>query len=297
MFLITFIFAVIFSINTWSQTQYVQSTQGESDENQSFIKKTTLNYYQQVMGPTLGGQGGETYNVFQEARSPYQSFHAANLRYQWNKNWFTGVSLAAVNSYGDTLTNQQTGQKSQLLVRDEFFNARLFLGLPEFKTTPGTLFTTISYEAPTSVFSRTNHMKYGAVLSQSFAFNLPSPYWSFGFMWQYYRMFYEQNVVPPSPGYLSLARQTTVVSGGPYLGYRPNDRWGINSTVIVDWDQRGLQTGTFSFNNNLPDRMRLGVTYYPVHLKQLTSVGFFTQALINYTAATQIFGGEFSLRF
>lgn len=281
----------------FSQSQVIQTDLPQRSIGQRILDNTTLGYYHQVLGPTLKGPSGETYNVFQESRSPYQSFHAANLKYQINNDWAAGVSIAAVNAYGDTITNQQTGLKSDTKVRDEFFNTRLFVSTPALKIAPGTLFTTISYEAPTSVFARTNGMRYGAVLAQSFALNLPGYNWTAGVMWQYYRMFYEQNVVPPRNGYLSLARQTTIVSGGPYVGYRFNDRWGMNSSLTFDWDQRGNQTGSGSFNNNLPDRARLGVTYYPTKIKQLASVGLFTQTLIKYSADTQAIGGEFALKF
>jgi hypothetical protein len=264
---------------------------------EKILKKTTLNYYHQILGPTLSGAGGETYNVFQESRSPYQSFHAANIRYQLNSDWAFGLSMAAVNAYGDTITNQQTGVKNDMPVRDEFFNARAFIALPGFKTRPGTLFTTLSYEAPTSVFSRTNNMDYGLVLAQSFSINLPSYKWTAGVMWQYYRMVYGQNVVPPQNGYASLARQTVIASGGPYVGYRLNDRWSFNSSLTFDWDQRGNQTGSASFNNNLPDRARLGVSYYPSKIKQIANVGLFTQSLLKYSPETQAIGADLALKF
>ena len=279
------------------QTQVIQTDLPQQSLRQRILTNTSLSYYHQILGPTLSGPSGETYNVFQESRSPYQSFHAANLRHQINNNWALGLSIAAVNAYGDTVTNQQTGIKSETKVRDEFFNARAFVSIPSLNTRLGTLFTTVSYEAPTSVFSRTNNMRYGAVLAQSFAFTLPSVKWTAGLMWQYYRMVYEENVVPPQNGYLSLARQTTIVSGGPYVGYRLNDRWGFNSSLTFDWDQRGNQTGTGSFNNNLPDRARVGVSYYPSKIKQIANVGLFTQSLIKYSADTQAIGGEVALKF
>jgi hypothetical protein len=279
------------------QTQVIQSDMSQRTLGQRLLENTTLNYYHQLLGPTLTGAGGETYNVFQESRSPFQSFHAANLRYQINNDWSFGVSIAAVNAYGDTITNQQTGIKSETKVRDEFFNTRFFVSIPALNLPPGTLFTTLSYEAPTSVFARTNGQQYGAVLAQSFALNIPSVKWSTGLMWQYYRMFYNQNVVPPRNGYLSLARQTTIVTAGPYLGYRLNDKWGMNSSLTFDWDQRGNQTGSRSFNNNLPDRARIGISYYPTKIKNLASVGVFTQTLIKYSADTQAIGGEFALKF
>jgi hypothetical protein len=285
-----------------AQAQVLQINMPQKDFWRDLAQKTTLGYYTQLLGPTMAGTGGETYNVFQESRTPYQNFHAINLRYQVNSQWAFGASIAAVNAYGETTTSQQGGYKGTML-RDEFFNARLFLSLPPLRILPGTLFTTVSYEAPTSVVAREQDMRYGLVLAQSFAFALPSVKWTAGLSWQYYRAYYPQNVVarefnPPfgDPYTLIELRQTAILSVGPYAAYRFNDRWGMNSSVTFDWDQRGNQTSTSQFNNNLPDRARVGVSYFPT-IKNITSVGVFTQGLLKYTADTQAMGGEMALRF
>lgn len=279
-----------------NQAQVLQTQMPQRSLGRQLMQNTSLNYYTQFLGPTVGGPGGQSYNVFQEGNTPYQSFHAANIRYQFNPDWAVGASLAAVNAYGETVTSQQNGSKSTML-RDEFFNARAFVSVPSFKSDIGTLFTTFSYEAPTSVVAREDNMKYGLVLSQSFAFKLPSIKWTTGVAWQYYRAYYQQNVVPAQNGFLSYARQTTIVNVGPYLAYRFSDRWGASSSMTFDWDQRGNQTGTSSFNNNLPDRARLGVSYYPTTIKQIQNVGIFTQGLLKYTTASQAFGAELAASF
>lgn len=269
----------------------------------TFPQKTTLNYYHQVLGPTVGGPSGETYNVFQEARAPYQSFHAANLRYQINPNWAVGTSLAAVNAYGDTITNQNTGVKSDSKVRDEFFNARAFVSVPSIKLPGGTLYSTFSYEHPTSNVSKANEMKYGYVISENFQFAIPSVKWSAGVNGQYYRVELKEKVKKIPAGYYfpgstpeNIIYQTVIVSGGPWLNYRFSDKWMWGSSVTMDWDQRGYETGSKRFGNNLPDRARTGITYFPA-VKYFASVGLFTQALLKYSTDTHAVGGEFALKF
>lgn len=286
-----------------AQAQVLEIDMPQKSILRSMSEKTTLSYYHQILGPTVSGPSGETYNVFQEARSPYQSFHAASLRYDVNPDWALGVSLAAVNAYGDTVTNQQTGFKSDTKVRDEFFNARAFINLPSFETRLGTLFTTFSYEAPSSIVARQTDMRYGLVLGQGFAFKLPSVKWTAGLNWQYYRAYYKQNVVNiPANFYFqgsrpeTISRQTAIMSGGPYANYRFSDRWAWGGGLTFDWDQRGAQTSSRRVNNNLPDRMRTGVTYFP-SIKHFTSIGLFTQALIKYTSDTHSVGGELALKF
>lgn len=286
------------------QTPVLQTQMPQASLGRRLMQNTSLNYYTQFLGPTVGGPGGQSYNVFQEGNTPYQSFHAANIRYQFNPDWALGVSLAAVNAYGETVTSQQNGSRSKML-RDEFFNSRAFVAVPSLKTDVGTLFTTFSFEAPTSVVARKDDMRYGLVLSQSFAFKLPSVKWTSGVAWQYYRAYYKQNVVPPTtvqgqfgPYTLpSYARQTTIINMGPYVAYRFNDRWGASSSMTFDWDQRGNQTGGGSFNNNLPDRARVGVSYYPTKIKQIQNIGVFTQGLIKYTTASQAIGAEMAASF
>jgi hypothetical protein len=280
-----------------NQSQVLRMDMPQKSFGRELLDNTTFNYYHQFLGPTVGSSsGGETYNVFIEGRSPYQSFHAMSLRYQLPKQWAVGASLAAVNVYGDTTTSQQTGIQSELSARDEFFNARAFVSTPALPTRAGTLFTTISYEAPTSNFARENDMRFGWVLAQSFAFNIPSHKWTSGLNWQYYRMYYQQNVLPARNGMAPLPLQTTIFSGGPYLNYRFNDKWMMGSSIILDWDQRGGQADTQSFNNNLPDRARMGLSYFPA-IKYLSSVGVFTQTLLKYTVDTHAVGGEFAVRF
>ncbi len=288
----------------FAQGQVLQTQMPQQSLGRTLMQNTSLNYYTQFLGPTVGGPGGQSYNVYQEGNTPYQSFHAANLRYQFNPDWAMGVSLAAVNAYGETVTSQQNGSKSTML-RDEFFNARAFIAVPSYKSDLGTLFTTMSYEAPTSVVARQDEMRFGLVLSQSYAFKLPSIKWTAGVAWQYYRAFYKENVVGArtvngqfGPFTLaSYARQTTIFNMGPYAAYRFSDRWGATSSVTFDWDQRGKQTGTGSWNNNIPDRARVGISYYPTKIKQIQNIGLFTQGLIKYTTSSQAIGAELAASF
>jgi hypothetical protein len=181
--------------------------------------------------------------------------------------------------------------------RDEFFNARFYVSIPALNGKIGNLYTTIAYEAPTSTIARNDDMRFGWVLTQSYALNFGISKWSAGLMWQYYRAYYEQNISPsPIPRTVGFSRQTVIFSGGPYASYRMNDRWLLGSVVTFDWDQRGLQTETSEWNNNLPDRARLNLTYFP-KMKHFSSVGLFTQALLKYSPQSHALGGELSLRF
>jgi hypothetical protein len=265
---------------------------------------TSLTYYHQFLGPTLSGPGNVTYNVFQEGmdtprsgRSPLQSFHAANLRFQINPHWAVGTSLAAVDAYTRQVENRGGVINTP---QGTFFNARAYISTPAIETPVGSLFSTISYEAPTSVISRNDNMLWGWVLTESFAFKSPNPNWAFGLMGQYYRTYfsYKNNMRPPPfPGGFATPVQTVIVSGGPYVNYRFNDHWQLGSLFTFDWDQRGLQTDTSEFNNNLPHRGRLTLSYFPSKIKYLTSVGVFSQALLKYRPETTAMGADFSLKF
>jgi hypothetical protein len=275
-----------------NQAQVLQVNMPQRGIRNRIIENTTLNYYQLFSGPTASGSSSETYNVFQDGRAPLQSFHSANLRHQLNSDWNFGVSLAMTNTYTGEVKNKPTKDAPQGSVNgpgDIWYNARAYVGLPALKTAAGSFLTTIAYEAPTSVISRNNDMIYGWVFSENFAINTGSIRFSTGLMGQAYRMVYKNNIqAPPFPGGSSTPLQTMILSASPYVSYRFNDKWMAASSITFDWDQRGNQTNTTKFNNNLPDRGRAGLTYFP-NVKYFSSIGLFVQSTM--------FGGEMALRF
>jgi hypothetical protein len=292
-----------------NQAQVLQISMPQKSLGRRLWENTSLSYYQQFLGPTPSGSGAQTYNVFQEGvdspnsgRAPLQSFHSVNLRHQITTNWGVGATLSAVNGYTDTVTNKdRTGQTFQNRPDSEFFNARAYVSLPPLATRLGTFFTTLSYEAPTSSISKQDEMKWGWVAAQSFSFNLPSVKWNAGVVGQVYRIYYKNNVqAPPFPvsmGGRPTPLQTMIVSGGPYVNYRFSDKWMVGSVLTFDWDQRGAQSSTRDFNNNLPHRGRVNLTYFPQSIKYLQSVGLFSQALLKYRNDTTAFGADFSVKF
>lgn len=291
---------------TSGQPQVMQISMPQKSLGKRLLENTSLTYYQQFLGPTAGGPGGQTYNVFQEAtdspgsgQAPIQSFHSVNLRHQINTNWAIGATLSAVNGYTDTVTAKDKNNFDVANNPDsQFFNARAYVSLPSAKFDSVSFFTTVAYEAPTSNISKENDMNWGWVVQETMAFNLPSYKWSAGVMGQIYRLYYSNNLQPATcEGCTPTALQTMIVSGGPYLGYRFNDYWMLNSLLTFDWDQRGRQTGTRDFNNNLSDRGRLTLSYFPQKLKFIQSVGLFAQALIKYRPDTTAIGADFAIRF
>lgn len=299
---------------TNSQNQYIQNNPGQvlklKMPQKSLARElwdnTSLSYYQQFLGPTASGKATETYNVFQEGmdspnsgRAPLQSFHAVNLRHQISPDWAIGATLSASNGYTDEVENKdKDGFTLTNRPKTEFFNARAYVSLPSLNLPGATLFTTFSYEAPTSSTSKDLDMTYGLVLSQSLAFNLPDVRWTAGLTGQIYRMYYKNNVKAPLfQGGTPSAMQTMIVSTGPYVNYRFNDRWMLGSVLTFDWDQRGVQSGSREFNNNLPHRGRVNLTYFPQRIKYLQSVGLFTQTLLKLRSDATAIGADFAVRF
>jgi hypothetical protein len=270
------------------------------------LDNTSLGYYQQFLGPTFDGETASTYNVFQEGldtpgsgKAPLQSFHALNLRHQISTDWAVGATFSAVNGYTDEVVNRDRNNFNFVNSGQvDFFNARAYISLPAWKNALGTLFTTLSYEHPTSELSKADNMKWGWVAAQSFAFDLPSLKWNAGLQGQVYRLYYETNVKPPPfLGGSPTPLQTMIISGGPYVNYRFNDNWMLGSILTFDWDQRGLQSGSRDFNNNLSDRGRMTLSYFPTALPYLQSVGLFTQALLKFRPETTAVGADLAVRF
>jgi len=257
-------------------------------------QKTSFTYYHQFLGPTLKGRTSETYNVFLEGRAPLQSFHAFNLRYQATDSYGFGASLSAVKGYTPKVITKEGFINGP---EDQFFNARFSFFAPMLDLKYLNLFTTLSYEAPTSVISRENNMKFGWVVTETFAAKSTSPRLSYGLNLQVYKVYYDKNILPPPfIGGKEVKLQNMIINLGPYLNYKVTDKLTLGSTVTLDWDQKGHQEGTLNFNNNLPHRGRMSLTYYPTDIPYLSSVGVFTQALLKFRPETTAIGFDFSLR-
>ena len=288
-------------------SQVLQTNLPQKNLGRRIWDDTTLGYYQQFLGPTASGSPSETYNIFQEGidspgtgRAPLQSFHAVNLRHQINTDWAVGATLSATNSYTEAVENKNKFGKFNNEPDTQFFNARAYVSIPSLKLPFGTLFTTLSFEAPTSEISKGDEMRYGLVVSQSLAFTLPDVRWNAGLTGQIYRMYYKTNTPSAGcdPGFVCdpIELQTMIISGGPYINYRMNDFWMLGSAITLDYDQRGIQSGSGDFNSNLPHRGRINLTYFP-KIKYVQSVGIFTQALLKYRHETTAFGADLAVRF
>jgi hypothetical protein len=206
------------------------------------------------------------------------------------------------NGYTSQVTNPTSNGSVINRPNSQFYNARAHLYVPSFEV--GKLFkvySTVSFEAPTSVISRQDHMKYGLVLTENLAFNSsPASRWSGGVTGQIYRMFYNNNQ-KAVPGCDPLdctptQLQTQIITVSPYLNYRISDKWNFGNMLILDWDQRGVQANSREFNNNLPHRIRTTISYYPMKWN-ITNIGLFTQALAKFRTNTTAVGAEIALRF
>jgi hypothetical protein len=295
--------------NKNNDPQIIQMNMPQKSLARRLLDNTTLGYYQQFLGPTVAGKGTQTYNVYQEGMdvpgsgaAPLQSFHSVNLRHQINTDWAIGATLSATNGYTKAVVNKDDkGQELPANRPDvEWFNARAYVSLPSMDFDFAKIFTSIAYEAPTSSISKESEMRYAWVISQSYALNLADVRWNAGVTGQIYRMYYTNNVQPPpfSPaeGGKPTPLQTMIISGGPYVNYRFNDRWMLGSVLTFDYDQRGVQSGSRDFNNNLPHRGRVNLTYFP-NIKYLQSVGLFGQGLLKYSPQTTAIGADFSVKF
>lgn len=296
------------SQNALQGNNFITTKSPKKSFGDRLLERTSFSYYHMFMGPTLSGSMNETYNVFQEGvdnpetgRAPLQSFQSVLLRHDLTPDWGLGVSLAASNGYTEEVRN--SGERGNVTNTPDtlFFNARAHLYLPALDLGVVSLFSTFSYEAPTSVISRDDNMRFGLVLTENVAIktSLTNP-WSGGFTAQIYRMFYEDNQ-KPIPGCDPLdcvptQLQTQIITVSPYVNYRFSDKWNWGNMLILDWDQRGVQANSREFNNNLPHRLRSTITYYPGRFK-ITNVGVFAQALTKFRPSTTMVGAEIAFRF
>ena len=281
----------IFVAGFFSATSLFAQSNQTRFEDKSFWKKLTqelsLSYYVALMGPTITGPEMETYNIFLEGRGPMQTFHAMNLRWQFNSKWAFGATMAGIHHINtDKRRNDNT-----------LFDSRFYIASPGIDLGFAKIFNTFSVELPTTKISKDNELKYGLVLSQAISFRLPPSKFSAGWLSQIIRYTYENHTLPPPfPGGFETRLQTTLVTTGPFINYQLASQWQLASLLSFDWDQRGNQQDTFRFNNNLEDRIRLALNYF-FHTKPFTHLGFYTQATTKIRDDKTIVGLDFSLKF
>lgn len=270
---------------------------------QSLIEKirgnTTLNYYLSINGPSAAGKSNISYNPFIADQSPLQTFHSANLRFSLPKNFAFGFTLAGVHYFSRSIDQTYGTDKDNRAL----FNPRAYISFPGYFGKHITIFNSLAYEFPQSKISQDNEMYYGLVFSQ--AISLTTPYnspWRFGLLTQVERFYYQTNTIysPKACSTCTPTRtelQTLTLSTGPYINYRLNDKWSINNLLTFEWDQKGDQSGTTNLNNNLPDRWRTSLNYYPRLSYPLSQVGVFFQGITKPAADTTIIGLDMTARF
>jgi hypothetical protein len=260
----------------------------------TLTEKLSLTYYFSLMGPSPGLPSDQTYNVFLEGPAPLQTFHAFNLRWQFNPDWAMGITASGIHHFTSPVTTDEGFCNDN---NAEMFNLRAYVAVPSLDLKFARAFHTFSIEFPTTPGSRDDELKYGLVVSQALAFALPPSRFSAGWSTQFIRYKYAQATLPPPfVGGLPTPLQTTLLTTGPYANFQLAPQWQIASSVTFDWDQRGNQTDTSELNNNLPDRFRLALN----HLFQtppFTHVGVYLQGLTKPTMDTTIIGFDFSLKF
>jgi hypothetical protein len=278
------------SAQTQAQNQNNQIQAPNTNPFKTFAQNFKLNYYLQVLGPSPALPADQTYNVFVESKSPLQTFHALSIVYKLPKDFALSASFAGIQHFSSSVDTPNGKVENDSLM----FNPRLNLMLPAMKTNPINFYHTLSYEFAANNLSRDANMKRGYVFSQNMAFNLPyTSKFMAGFLTQAIRYEYEENTQVQCNGCTPVSLQTVIVSTGPYVNYRLSDKWLATSLLTFDWDQRGDQTGTTNFNNNLPNRWRLGVKYFPAS-SWVTHIGLFTQGLLKASDETTVLGGDFS---
>ncbi len=280
--------------NSYAAFTANQTPIGNSALWKTLTEKLSLSYYFSLMGPSPGLPSDQTYNVFLEGNAPLQTFHALNLRWQFNPDWAIGATLSGIHHFTGPVETDEGFINDNTA---ELFNARFYVAVPGFGVGFARAFHTFSIEIPSTPGSRNDELKFGLVASQTLVFALPPSRFVAGWTTQIIRYRYAQATLPPPfIGGLPTPLQTTLVTMGPYVNFQLAPQWQIASLISFDWDQRGNETDTTEFNNNLPDRARLALNYF-FQTAPFTHVGVYTQMLTNPTTDTTIVGFDFSLKF
>jgi hypothetical protein len=292
-----------FHDHSWSKTKDKNLNIFEEDD---FFRDSKFSYtfYVSYMGPSLGLPQGQTYNPFLPDRAPYQIFHSSNLRWQINNDWAIGATLAGFDYISGRTKIKDPSNMNGFRTNNnnsDLFNARAYVVLPTWRFHYFNLYNTLMWEFPTSSFARDIDMQGAPILSQNYALNLPPSAFSGGVLTQFIKYLFDKPYTIVCTGCSRFYQQTALVTVTPYVNYRINNHFQLNNLYVMDWDQKGDHDGTTNLYENLPNRFRTTLNYFPGKsegiAKYFNAFGFYIQTLEKSRAENTIIGFDLSLVF
>jgi len=260
--MIKLIISLIFITSTVFALEQKSTIEVKTNSIKKALSNFNFNYFTKYSGAALGGNysQGATFNRFDggvqdgqdfDATGSYQLYQSFRLGYRFSNNWNLAYGVTFQenlssdveykNIYGNT--NTRSNGKS-------YNNHRVSLFVPGIlNTSIGVMSTSYFYEMPNQG-SRNSGMKYGLGFQPTFRFYSNVPTISFGINSSFERYFYDDSAFNPQGVMLSL---------GPYLNYRINDRFTLKNGLNFDWDQKGDQVGTTTLGRNMHNVGLVGV--------------------------------------
>jgi hypothetical protein len=260
----------------------------------------SFGYFMNFLGPSLSRpENGPTYNRFNSGNDYFGNkldatdntnyFNSLSLTYQVKQNFTVGYSYAWDETFNNgasykwkskqldgsfkTFESDREPTRSDYNQRLNLFFGNIYEGKSFY------LSTGFSYEMPTSEVSQDNEMLYGLILNPTIAFKSETPGLFYGVTAQIQRDYYQNNsiFVANCDSCYPNEMQTMRTSVGHYLNYMISDKWTFQNTTNFDWDQRGIDTETNRFSNNMDDVIRFGFNY---RTNKVISLGPYTQAVL-----------------
>lgn len=244
------------------------------------LKNIKFNYFAKYLGPSLGSgyDKGQTFDRFNsgqnytggnnEPRGANEIYQSFRLGYQFKD--------FSVLSYGVTFQqdlheaqgkaydkNKQQIQTNQYRKGYSDNNHRISYWRPLYSNKTFFVSASLYYEIPTTKSSKANNMQFGTGVQPTIGFYTSNPNIMTGMNFSLERDFYRDNEIDVyfdngAKSDFPTRYQTARFAFSPYFNYALTDKTTLKSSLVFDWDQKGNEAGSMTFNSNMVDIMVLG---------------------------------------
>ncbi len=244
-----------------------------------------FNYFAEFSGPSADfALPLESYSPFADYYAPMKIYQSMNLGYNVTNDFRIGAEVSSDQPLQDGVLNRWADEYDSNFV---FYDPNIYF---QFFNMVDNSFSWIngkySFDLPMSEFSRNNHYRTGLYQGYTWNFKLQDPRFYVGINLDMWFFWFREN-----QGFNRFA-----ISSGHNAGWYIAPRWSLDTVTIFDFAMRSTGAGTYEFNPNSVDRLKVTLRYQPV--LYTVQLGAFWQTPLYYRKMKrQSVGLNFNLWF
>jgi hypothetical protein len=244
-----------------------------------------FNYFAEFSGPSADfALPLESYSPFFDYYAPMKVYQSMNLGYNVTQDFRIGTEVSGdLPLQNGVLTRLETEYDSDFVFYDPNIYFQIFNMVDNSFSWINAKY---SFDIPASEFSRNNHYRTGIYQGYTWNFKLTDQRFYFGLNLDMWFFIFKNN-----QGFNRFA-----ISSGHNAGWYIAPRWSLDTLTIFDFAMRANGGGTYTFNPNSVDRLKVTLRFQPI--LNTVQLGAFWQTPLYYRKLNrQSVGLNFNLWF